>query len=157
QDPQAPLRISEIYRRQGKFDLALENLKKAESLSQDSLEVSYNEALILEAQGKYDDAAAVLQKLVARTTSPDGNYSAGERNNRALFLERLGNIYREAGKPMSAAETYHKVTDLGGDEAARGYQDLIDLYRDQKQWTDADRTAREALQKLPNDKNLKMT
>ncbi|HWG88187.1 MAG TPA: tetratricopeptide repeat protein, partial [Candidatus Acidoferrales bacterium] len=157
QDGQASLRISEIYRRMGKFDLAMENLKKAEAVTQDSLEIPYNEAMILEAQGKYDEAAATLEKLVARTTSPDGNYSSGERNNRALFLERLGNIYREAGKPMSAAETYHKVTDLGGDEAARGYQDLIDLYRDQKQWTDADRTAREALQKLPNDKNLKMT
>jgi len=156
QDPQAPLRISEIYRRQGKFDLALENLKKAESLSQDSLEVSYNEALILEAQGKYDDAAAVLQKLVARTTSPDGNYSAGEKNNRALFLERLGNIYREAGKPDAAIETYRKIVDLGGEEASRGYQDLIDAYRDQKQWSDADRIAREAVQKLPKDKNLKM-
>lgn len=157
QDGQASLRISEIYRRMGKFDLAMGNLKKAEAVTQDSLEIPYNEAMILEAQGKYDEAAATLEKLVARTTSPDGNYSSGERNNRALFLERLGNIYREAGKPMSAAETYHKVTDLGGDEAARGYQDLIDLYRDQKQWTDADRTAREALQKLPNDKNLKMT
>lgn len=156
QDAQASLRIAEIYRRMGKFDLAMENLKKAEALAQDSLEVSYNEAMILEAQGKYDDAAEVLQKLVARTTAADGNYSAGERNNRALFLERLGNIYREAGKPAVAIETYRKIVDLGGDEAARGYQELIDLYRDQKQWSDADRTVREAVQKLPNDKGLKM-
>src|SRR6185312_1367158 len=46
--------------------------------------------------------------------------------------------------------------DLGGEEASRGYQDLIDAYRDQKQWSDADRIAREAVQKLPKDKNLKM-
>ncbi|HST78071.1 MAG TPA: tetratricopeptide repeat protein, partial [Verrucomicrobiae bacterium] len=157
QDGQASLRISEIYRRQGKFDLAMANLKKAEAVTQDSLEIPYNEAMILEAQGKYDEAAATLQKLVTRTASPDGNYSSGERNNRALFLERLGTIYREAGKPMTAAETYRKITDLGGDEASRGYQDLIDLYRDQKQWTEADRIAREAIQKLPNDKNLKIT
>src|SRR5690348_7360535 len=156
QDAQAPLRIAEIYRRQGKFDLAMENLKKAEALSQDSLEVPYNEAIVLEAQGKYDEAAATLQKLVARTTSPDGNYSSGERNNRALFLERLASIYREAGKPDIAIETYHKIIDLGGEESARGYQDLIDVYRDQKQWSDADRTAHEAVEKLPKDKNLKM-
>jgi len=36
----------------GKLDLAMQNLKKAESLVQDSLEVSYNEAIILEGQGK---------------------------------------------------------------------------------------------------------
>src|SRR5438477_1650293 len=60
QDAQAALRISEIYRRMGKFDLAMNNLKKAESLVQDSLEIPYNEALILEAQGKYDEAADIL-------------------------------------------------------------------------------------------------
>lgn len=156
QDSQAPLRMAEIYRRMGKFDLAMENLKKAEALNQDSLEIPYTEATVLEAQGKYDDAASTLQKLLARTSSPDGNYSAGERNNRTLFLERLGAIYREADRPAVAIETYRKIIDLGGDEAARGYSDLIDVYRDQKQWADADRTAREAIQKFPKDKNLKM-
>src|SRR5882762_4569036 len=130
QDAQAALRVSEIYRRMGKFDLAMENLKKAGALVQDSLEVSYNEALILEAQGKYDEAIAVLQKLVSRTTA--GEHGAGERNNRALFLERLGNIYREEGKTVLAMETFRKIIQLGGDEAARGYQELIDCYREQK-------------------------
>ena len=122
QDAQASLRISELYRHMGKYDLAMENLKKAESLVPDLLEASYNKALILEAQGKFDDAAAVLQKLVTRTASPQGKYSAGERNNRALFLEKLGNVYREAGKTQLALESYRKMTDLGGDEASRGYQ-----------------------------------
>src|SRR5438445_2551473 len=49
QDATAALRVAEIYRRQGKFDLAMENLKKASALVQDSLEIPYNEALILEA------------------------------------------------------------------------------------------------------------
>lgn len=157
QDAQAALRISEIYRRMGKFDLAMENLKKAESLVPDMLEASYNEALILEAQGKLDEAAAVLQRLINRTSSPDGKYTAGERNNRALFLEKLGNVYREAGKTQLALDTYRKMTDLGGDEASRGYQEMIDLYRDQKQWPDASRTAEEAVKKLPEDRDLKLT
>jgi tetratricopeptide (TPR) repeat protein len=155
QDATAALRVAEIYRRQGKFDLAMENLKKAEALVQDSLEIPYNEALVLEAQGKYEDAAAILQKLVARPLPPDAR--AGDKSNRALFLERLGNVYREAGRPMLAMETFRKIIDLGGDEAARGYQDVIDSYRDQKQWTDATRTAHEAVKKLPNDKGLKLT
>ncbi|HEY7401957.1 MAG TPA: tetratricopeptide repeat protein [Candidatus Angelobacter sp.] len=155
QDATAALRVSEIYRRLGKFDLAMENLKKAGALVQDSLEIPYNEALILEAQGKYEEAAAVLQKLVARPLPPDAR--AGEKSNRALFLERLGNIYREAGRPMLAMETFRKIIDLGGDEASHGYQDLIDAYRDQKQWNDATRVAQEAVKKLPDDKTLKLT
>jgi tetratricopeptide (TPR) repeat protein len=155
QDATAALRVAEIYRRMGKFDLAMENLKKAGALVQDSLEIPYNEALILEAQGKYDEAATVLQKLVTRPLPADAR--AGDKSNRALFLERLGNIYREAGRPMLALETFRKIVDLGGDEAARGYQDVIDAYREQKQWNDATRVAHEAVKKLPNDKGLKLT
>ncbi|HEY2912910.1 MAG TPA: tetratricopeptide repeat protein, partial [Candidatus Angelobacter sp.] len=155
QDATAALRVAEIYRRQGKFDLAMENLKKAAALVQDSLEIPYNEALILEAQGKYEDAATVLQKLVAHPLP--ANARAGDKSNRALFLERLGNVYREAGRPLLSLETFRKIIDLGGDEAARGYQDVIDSYRDQKQWNDATKTAQEAVKKLPNDKGLKLT
>ncbi len=155
QDATAALRVAEIYRRMGKFDLAMENLKKAGALVQDSLEIPYNEALILEAQGKYEEAATVLQKLVGHPLPPDARQ--GDKSNRALFLERLGNIYREAGRPLLAMETFRKIVDLGGDEAARGYQDVIDAYRDQKQWNDATRTAHEAVKKLPNDKGLKLT
>jgi tetratricopeptide (TPR) repeat protein len=159
QDPQPAVEMSKIYRRMGKLDLAMESLKKAEPFAQDSLalEVAYNEALLLEAQGKFDEAAAVFQRLIARTTSPDGKYSAGERSNRALFLSRLGNLYRQSGRPLLAIETFRKIVDLGGEEAARGYQEMIDTYRDQKQWPEATRTAQEAVKKLPEDRGLKLT
>ena len=85
------------------------------------------------------------------------NAREGDKSNRALFLERLGNVYREAGRPLLSLETFRKIIDLGGDEAARGYQDVIDSYREQKQWNDATRTAQEAVKKLPNDKGLKLT
>lgn len=156
QDPQAPLRISEIYRRMGKFDLALEHLKKAAALAPESMEILYNQALLLETQGKYDDAADILQKLVARSTRSDGAYSAGERNNRALFLERLGNVYRAEGRPLLAIETFRKIIDLGGDEASRGYQEIIDIHRDRKEWTEAAKVTREAVEKFPDDRALKL-
>ena len=57
-------------------------------------------------------------------------------------MEKLGNIYREANKTQLALETYRKIVDLGGDEATRGYQIIIETYRDQKQWADATRVAR---------------
>jgi tetratricopeptide (TPR) repeat protein len=159
QDPQPAVEMSKLYRRLGKLDLAMESLKKAEPFAQDSLamEIAYNEALLLEAQGKYDEAAALFQKLITRTTNPDGKYSAGERSNRALFLSRLGNLYRQSGRPQLALDTFRKIVDLGGEEAARGYQEMIDTYRDQKQWSEATRTAQEAVKKLPEDRGLKLT
>jgi tetratricopeptide (TPR) repeat protein len=156
QDPQAPVQAAKLYQRQGKFDLALQQLKKAEMLNQDSLEVPYNEALIFDALGKYDEAAALLQKLITATTKPTGNYTSQERGNRALFLDRLGNVYREEGRPLLAIETFRKMVEFSGEDGARGYQEIIETYREQKQWSEATKAAQEAAKKLPDDRNLKL-
>ena len=63
-DAQSEIRISEIQRRQGHYDEALATLEKAKSQVQDSLELSYNEALIYDALGKYDQATGVLTGIL---------------------------------------------------------------------------------------------
>jgi tetratricopeptide (TPR) repeat protein len=45
---------------------------------------------------------------------------------------------------------------LGDDNAKTGYQDIIDTYREAKQWDDATATAKEAAQKMPDDRDLRM-
>jgi tetratricopeptide (TPR) repeat protein len=157
QDAQAQLRIAEIQRRSGKLDAALESLKKAESLVQDSMEVPYNFALVYAAQGRYDDAIQTLQKLLDKTAKPDGRYDQSEANNRSVFLERLGNIYREVGKTQLAVDTFRKTLTLGDENAARGYQQIIDTLREAKQWPQATAVAQEAVAKYPKDRNLKLT
>jgi len=156
QDAQSYLRISEIYRRQGKFDQALDMLKKAESLVQDSLEIPFNMALVYDAQGRFEDGSTTLQQLMEKTAHPDGNYTTGERNNRSVFLERLGTVYREQGKSQAAVEAYRKMLELGGDSESRGYQQMIDTLREAKQWPQATAVAQESVQKLPNDRGLKL-
>jgi len=156
EDAQTYLRMAEIYRRNGKFDLALENLKKAESMVQDSMEVPYNMAAVYQAQGRYDDAAQILQDLVKKTDKADNSYSQSEKNNRAVFLERLGTVYRDGNNEQQAIETFQKMLPLGDENAERGYQQIIDTYREAKQWQKATDAAKEATQKLPNDRGLKM-
>jgi tetratricopeptide (TPR) repeat protein len=156
EDAQTYLRMAEIYRRNGQFDLALENLKKAESMVQDSMEVPYNIAAVYQAQGRYDEAAQILQDLVKKTDKADNSYSQSEKNNRAVFLERLGTVYRDNNNDQLAIETFQKMLPLGDDNAERGYQQIIDTYREAKQWQKATDTAKEATQKLPNDRGLKM-
>lgn len=156
EDAQTYVRIAEIYRKQGKFDTALENLKKAGSMVQGSVEVPYSMAAIYQAQGRYDEAIQLLQDLIKKSDKADGNFSQSEKNNRAVFLERLGTIYRENGNSTLALETFRKMLGLGDDNAVRGYQQLIDTYRESKQWQEATETAKEATQKLPNDRGLKM-
>jgi len=156
EDAQTYLKIAEIDRRNGKFDEALENLRKAESLVQDSIEVPYNIAAVYQSQGRYDEATKVLQDLLDKTEKKDNSYSAGEKNNRAVFLERLGTIYREEQNYTLAVDTFRKMLALGDENAVRGYQQVIDTYRESKQWPQATAAAKEATQKLPNDRGLKM-
>jgi tetratricopeptide (TPR) repeat protein len=156
QDAQTYMRIAEIYRKDGKFDQALDMLKKAQAVVPDSLELPYNMAVVYESLGRYEDAIQTLTTLIQRNQRAEGVYSPGERNNMAIFLERLGTIYREDRKPQQAVETFRKMTALGDDSASRGYQQMIDTYRDNRQWKEATDVAAEASKRLPKDRGLKM-
>ncbi|MGO9402307.1 MAG: tetratricopeptide repeat protein [Terriglobales bacterium] len=156
EDAQTYVRIAEIYRKQGKFDLALDHLKKAESMVQDSVEVPYNIAAIYQAQGRYDEAIPIMRDLLKKSEKADGKYTNGEKSNRAVFLERLGTIYREQGNNQAANETFREIVALGGDDnIERGYQEIIDTWREAKEWQKALDVAKEAVQKLPSPQ-LKM-
>jgi len=156
EDAQTYLRMSEIYRRQGKYDQALDGLKKAEAMVPDALEVPYNIAVVYEAQGRYDEAIKILQDLLKKTEKPDSSYSQGDRNNRGIFIERLGMVYRDQENYAPAVDAFRKLIPLGDDNAKTGYQDIIDTYREAKQWPQATAVAREAVQKMPDDRELRM-
>lgn len=155
QDAQTYLRIAEIYRRDGKFDQALTSLKKAQTILPDSQEIPYSIAVIYEAQGKYDDAVQLLQQLIQKSDKPSGEYTASEKNNRAVFIERLGTTYREQNKTQLAVETFRKMLSMGEDNASRAYQQIIETYRDAKMWPEATAAAKEGSEKFPNDRDLK--
>jgi tetratricopeptide (TPR) repeat protein len=156
EDAQTYLRMAEIYRREGKYDLALENLKKADTMVPDSMEVPYNMAAVYQAQRRYDDAIKLLQDLVKKTEKSDSAQSQSDRNNRAIFIERLGMVYREQENYPAAIETFRKMLTLGEENERSGYGDIIDTYREAKQWPQATAAAKEAVQKMPNDRDLRL-
>jgi tetratricopeptide (TPR) repeat protein len=156
EDAQTYLRISEIYRRQGKYEEALDSLKKAQAMVPDALEVPYNIAVVYQAQARYDEAEKILQDLLKKTEKPDTSYSQSDRNNRGIFIERLGMVYRDQENYQAAVDTFRKMLPLGDDNAKTGYQDIIDTYREAKQWSQATAVAKEAMQKLPDDRDLRM-
>jgi tetratricopeptide (TPR) repeat protein len=156
QDAQTYLRISEIERRQGHYEQALATLKKAKALASDSLEIGFNEALIDDSLGHYDDAIQTLQGLLKQTAHPDGQYADAEKNNRSIFLDRLANIYREQNKTDQAIQTYQQMIALGGDFAERGYQGQVDAYRDAKQYDKATQVAQQAANAMPKDKSIQL-
>ena len=156
QDAQSQIHISEIQRRQGHYEDALATLEKAKPLAQDSLELSYNEALIYDSLGRYDEAIGVLNTLVAGSVHGDGKYSDPEKANRAIFLDRLAAIYREQNKTAEAVATYKQMAELGNDYAKSGYQGEVDAFRDSHQWKDATAAAAEAAKALPKDHSIQL-
>lgn len=156
EDAQTYVRMAEIYRRQGKYDQALEDLKRADTLVPDTMDVPYNMAAVYQAQGRYDEAVKLLQDLIKRTDKSDPGSSQADRNNRAIFIERLGMVYREQENYPAAVETFRKMLPLGDENARSAYQEIIDTYREAKQWPQATAAAKEAVQKMPDDRDLRM-
>jgi tetratricopeptide (TPR) repeat protein len=158
-DPEdvAPLvRICEIQRRQQKYEDALATIRKARKKDPSSLEAGYNEGLLLDVLSRYDEAAQVYEKMVDLTSHANGAYTTEEKNNRGIFLERLGAIYHEQSKVEQAVATYQKLIDMGGESAVRGYQGQVDTYRDARQFDKAVEVSRKAVEANPKDRDLKL-
>jgi tetratricopeptide (TPR) repeat protein len=155
-DADALVRIADIERRQGKYEEALAAARKARKKEPDNLEAGYNEGLLLDVLGRYDESAAIFEKMVDQTSHANGAYTDSEKNNRSIFLDRLASVYHEQGKVDQAAATYQKMIDLGGDNAVRGYQGQIDAYRESRMYDKAVDAARAAVAANPGNRDLKL-
>jgi tetratricopeptide (TPR) repeat protein len=153
----APLvKISEIQRREGKYEDALATIRKARKKDPESLEAGYNEGLLLDVLGRYSEAAATYQQMVDQTSHANGAYMADEKNNRSIFLERLGSVYHEQNKVDQAIAAYQKIIDMGGDQVSRGYQLQVDTYNDAKMFDKAVEVSNKAVAAYPKDRDLKL-
>ena len=155
-DTSALIHISEIQRRQGKYEDALATVRKAVQKEPDNLEAGYNEGLLLDVLGRFDDAAGVYSHMVDLTSHANGAYRDDEKSNRDIFLERLGGVYHEENKVDQAIAAYQKMIDMGGDSALRGYQGEVDTYRDAKQFDKAVDVSRKAVAANPQNSDLKL-
>jgi len=150
------IHIGEIQRRQGKYEDALATIRKALKKEPDNLEAGYNEGLLLDVLGRFDESAQVYEHMVELTSHANGAYTSEEKNNRGIFLERLGAIYHEQNKTDQAITAYQKLIDMGGDSALRGYQGEVDTYRDAKQFDKAVDVSRKAVETNPKNSDLKL-
>jgi tetratricopeptide (TPR) repeat protein len=157
QDAQALIRQADIQRQQGHYEQALATLKKAATLVSDNVELSYNEALVYDALGRFDDSIKTLKQLLTATLPTDGKYTDADRSNRALFLDRLAIVQREANHTDEAVATYKEMQQLGGDYQARGANGMVDAYRDAHNWKAALDAAAAAAKAMPTNHDIQLT
>jgi tetratricopeptide (TPR) repeat protein len=148
--------IADILSRQGKYEEALTTVRKARKLDPTSLEAGFNEGRLLDILGHFDEAAQTYSEMVDLTSHANGAYTDEEKNNRSIFLERLGSIYMEQNKTDDAVATYQKMIDMGGDSAIRGYQSQVDAYRQAQQFDKSMEVARKAVDANPKKRELKL-
>jgi tetratricopeptide (TPR) repeat protein len=152
----ALVRIGEIQRRQGKYEDALATIRKVRKKDPENLEAGYNEGLLLDVLGRFDEAAQVCEKMVELTSHANGAYKEEEKNNRSIFLERLGSVYQEQNKTSEAIATYQKMVDMGGETALRGYEAQTEAYGEAKMFDRAVEASRKAVEANPKDPDLKL-
>jgi tetratricopeptide (TPR) repeat protein len=152
----ALVHMSEIQRRQGKYEDALTTIRKARAKDANNLEAGYNEGLLLDVLGRLGDSAKVFEKMVDLTSHANGAYTKEEKNNRGIFLERLGTVYHEQNKTAEAIAAYQKMIDMGGETTVRGYQFQVDTWRDAKEFDKSVDVSRKAVEANPKDRDLKL-
>jgi tetratricopeptide (TPR) repeat protein len=138
--------ISDIQRRQGKYEDALASIRKARKKDPTSLEAGYSEGLLLDVLGRFDESAQTYSQMVDVTSHANGAYTAEEKSRRSVFLERLAGVYQEQNKTDQAIATYQKMIDLGGDATLRGFEGQVETYGAAKQYDKAVEVSRKAVE-----------
>jgi tetratricopeptide (TPR) repeat protein len=149
-DSDVYLRIAQIYRELHQLDKAEENLVKARQYAPGSLEVMYNEAMLYQAQGRYEDAIRVLTDAVTGIKG-QSNALPSRRRSLSILYQQLGQLYRDAQNYPAAIYTFEELGHLGEEEDRRARMMIMDTYRAAKDLSKALQTGKEALAKYPAD------
>ncbi len=152
-DPDVYLRLAQILRELKQLDRAEENLLKARQRAPGSIEIIYNEAMLYERQGRFEDAIRVLSDAVSGVKGQTASLPSGRRTL-AILYQQLGHLYREVQNYTAAVYTFEEIYQLGEEEDRRARLLVIDTYRAAKELPKALEEARKALEKYPKDQAM---
>src|SRR5436190_6532250 len=127
-DSDVYLRIAQIYRELHQLDKAEENLVKARQYAPGSLEVMYNEGMLYESQGRYEDAIRVLTDAVTGIKGQSATMPS-RRRSLSILYQQLGQLYREVQNYQAAIYTFEELGHLGDEEDRRARLMIMDNYR----------------------------
>ena len=153
-DSDVYLRIAQIYRELHQLDKAEENLVKARQYAPGSLEVMYNEGMLYESEGRYDDAIRVLTDAVTGIKNQSATMPS-RRRSLSILYQQLGQLYREVQNYQAAIYTFEELGHLGDEEDRRARMMIMDTYRASKDLPRAMQTGKEALAKYPADPGIR--
>lgn len=153
-NPENHLRLSQIYRQQGRFEDSRQSLQKAQALAPDSLEIKYNLVQLLEAEGSTAAAVEAMGEVLKATEKQE--YSPREQSNRAMFLEQLGTLYRVREEIIEAEKAFRAMAEISPETKPRSLLQIVDSRRAARQYVKARQMIRAARKEFPDDRPLAM-
>jgi Flp pilus assembly protein TadD len=144
------LHLAQIYRELRQLDKAEENLVKARQYEPGDVKVMYNEAMLYEAQGRYDDAIRVLSDAITGVKGQSAVLPS-RRRSLAILYQQLGQLYKDKQSYQAAVYTFEELGHLGDEEDRRSRLLIMDAYRAGKELPKALQVGKDALGKYPTD------
>jgi tetratricopeptide (TPR) repeat protein len=148
------LRISQLHAQLGHLNRAWDAHKKAAEIEPANLEVRYNAVGLYEAQDKLPEAITAMKEVLNDSSTRGASTEA--KKNRARLTERLGLLYRNNAQYSEAADTFKEVGELDKDAATRAAAQVIESWRQGKEYQKSVSAADEALKKFPGDRMIRL-
>ncbi len=150
------LRLGQIYRHQGKYDIARQYLQKAAQSFPDSVEVQFNLVMLDHDEGRLEDALKRTNDILKKTEKTNGRYTEAEKQNRRLFLVNQGMLNRDLGNYEAAVRTFQDVKALTNENDGRIDAVIIETYRMAKNSDKALQYSDQSLVQNPGNRQLQM-
>jgi len=154
-DPSYRLWIARIYRAQHDFPAAEKALATAQLLDADNLEVRDEHVVLLESEGKIDEALTAMKALV--DTLPRRSYAGRDSNARGHLVRQLAFLYREAKQYPAAIDAFREYATLDTEPADEAQVDaavqIVATYRAAGDLAAAEREAQAATKKFADNRD----
>lgn len=132
------------------FAKAKEYARKARELDEKNLEIRFNEVEILTAEGKLPEAIATLREML--DTIAKSATTPSEKSNRVILLERLGNLYRQAGEVDQAVAAFNEIARIDPEVGNRASAQIVETYRGARRYKDAEKEVLAAQSRYGDDR-----
>jgi tetratricopeptide (TPR) repeat protein len=148
------LRISQVHRARHDLVAARAALERARAIDPESLDIRYDEVGLLQDEGKTPEAVAKLRGVLDATAKE--TYAPNEQATRARLLEQLGILYRSSEQFPEAVDAFRKMAAVNPDSGASSSGQIIETWRQAKDFTKAKQEADAAYKKYPNNRMVVM-
>ncbi len=152
-DPVPYARMAQIYEEQRKLEDARKFMDKARAIDPDNDEIRYYDSHLYVDEGKLPEAIKELKDVLDATSRK--NYDAEQKTTRARTMDELGVLYRKNEQPEQAVAVFRDIAALDADQAARATAQIIDTYREVKDYAKATQEADVAVKKYPDDRAVR--